>query len=332
MVEPESKSKLNGHDTARVPEVSIGLPVFNGAVFLNDCLDAILNQTYTNFELVISDNASTDETQHICERYQKLDQRIRYVRQERNLGAARNYNIVFERSRGKYFRWAAHDDVILPSYLELCVKEFEEDVDHRLALVYPRTLHFDERTGASAQYSVPFFTGCASPVRRLAQCLTSPDETILTKCYPVFGLMRADILRTTRLIQPFNSSDKVLLVEMMLRGDFCEIQPCLFHRRLHDQTSLNACRSQEEVATWFDPANRNRPPMPYTRLLLGYIRAVQEAQLDIVPRCRGQLTVAKWCLAERVWRPVLKETIKSICARFGITIRTSTPLRREYLD
>ena len=109
------------------PTVSIGLPVHNGATFLAEAIESILAQTFPGFELVISDNASTDRTPEICRSYAAADGRIRYYRQETNIGAAQNYNVVFQRSSGKYFKWAAHDDLIRPTFLARCVAALEAD-------------------------------------------------------------------------------------------------------------------------------------------------------------------------------------------------------------
>ena len=103
--------------TADRPRVSIGLPVYNGENFLEFALDSILGQTFQDFELIISDNASTDATESICRRYAAKDSRIRYYRNPNNQGAAQNYNRVFALARGEYFKWAAHDDVCKPNYL-----------------------------------------------------------------------------------------------------------------------------------------------------------------------------------------------------------------------
>mgnify|MGYP001145251844 FL=1 len=92
------------------PEVSIGLPVYNGELFLKKALESLLNQTYSNFELIISDNNSTDSTQKICQEYAKNDKRIHYVRQEKNLGAFSNFYFVLNKAKGKHFMWAAVDD------------------------------------------------------------------------------------------------------------------------------------------------------------------------------------------------------------------------------
>lgn len=92
------------------PTVSIGMPVYNGAKYIRVALDSLLAQTFTDFKLVISDNASTDETQAICEEYARRDSRIRYVRQSENKGALANFQFVLNEARGKYFMWAASDD------------------------------------------------------------------------------------------------------------------------------------------------------------------------------------------------------------------------------
>lgn len=101
-----------------VPAVSIGLPVYNGAETIADVLECLVTQTFENFELIISDNASTDETEDICRRYLESDQRIHYIRQPRNIGAEKNFRYVFESSKGEYFMWAASDDIRSNNYIE----------------------------------------------------------------------------------------------------------------------------------------------------------------------------------------------------------------------
>ena len=98
------------------PTISVGLPVFNGENFVREAIESILSQTFSDFELVISDNASTDSTQSICEEYQQKDKRVRYFRSPENRGASWNFNNTFHLSQGEYFKWAAHDDVLLPRY------------------------------------------------------------------------------------------------------------------------------------------------------------------------------------------------------------------------
>ncbi|MHC1696703.1 MAG: glycosyltransferase family 2 protein [Geobacteraceae bacterium] len=103
----------------KMPKVSIGMPVYNGEKYIREALDSLLSQTFTCFELIISDNASTDGTQVICHDYAVQDKRIRYIRQQENLGAAANFKIVLDEAVGEYFMWAACDDIRSPDFIEV---------------------------------------------------------------------------------------------------------------------------------------------------------------------------------------------------------------------
>lgn len=109
------------------PKVSIGMPVYNGEKYIREALDSLLAQTFTDFELIISDNASTDGTEAICREYVARDLRIRYVRQSENRGAAANFQFVLDESRGDYFMWAAADDSWLPTFLTESVGVLDTD-------------------------------------------------------------------------------------------------------------------------------------------------------------------------------------------------------------
>ena len=101
-----------------MPRVSIGLPIYNGENFLGDAVESLLAQTFTDFELVLVDNASTDGTAAMCERFVARDKRVRYHRNPQNIGGAPNFNLAFQLAdRAPYFKWAAHDDRHLPDFL-----------------------------------------------------------------------------------------------------------------------------------------------------------------------------------------------------------------------
>ncbi len=125
-----------------MPRVSVGLPVYNGENFIKDALDSILAQTFEDFELIISDNASTDGTQQICRQYTSKDQRIRYIRNDGNIGASKNFNQVFELSSGEYFKWIAHDDLCAPEFLERCVEVLDQDPSIVLCFARPKAIDF----------------------------------------------------------------------------------------------------------------------------------------------------------------------------------------------
>lgn len=121
-------------DKPPVPQVSIGMPVYNGEPFIREALDSLLAQTFTDFELIISDNASTDGTEAICREYAAKDARIRYVRQVENRGAMPNFQFVLDEALGEYFMWAAADDVWLPKFIETCVKLLKTDASAQMAM------------------------------------------------------------------------------------------------------------------------------------------------------------------------------------------------------
>src|ERR1700754_708341 len=100
-----------------VPTISVGMPVYNGERYLRDTIGAILAQTFTDFELIISDNASTDGSSAICAEFAQRDPRIRYVRQEINRGAAANFRYVLDAARAPFFVWAGADDMRSPDFL-----------------------------------------------------------------------------------------------------------------------------------------------------------------------------------------------------------------------
>ena len=122
--------------------ISIGLPVYNGELFLKEAIDAVLNQTFRDFELIISDNASTDRTAQICRDYAANDSRIRYYRNETNIGANPNFRRVFALSSTEYFKWVSHDDLQTLDFLEKTVAIMEQDPD--IVLCYPRVRVIDE--------------------------------------------------------------------------------------------------------------------------------------------------------------------------------------------
>lgn len=117
-------------NNAGVPAVSIGMPIYNGAQYLSDALDLILKQTYSNFELIISDNASTDKTEDICRKFTVRDSRIKYFRQPKNLGAVKNFVFVLEQSKFKYFMWAAADDKKSLNFLEKNLEFLESNLEY----------------------------------------------------------------------------------------------------------------------------------------------------------------------------------------------------------
>jgi glycosyltransferase involved in cell wall biosynthesis len=135
-----------------LPRLSVGMPIFNGARFIRQAVDSILGQLFTDFELIISDNASTDDTSIICQEYAKRDKRIRYFRQEENKGAHFNFNFVLAQARGEYFMWAAYDD----KWDSTCLLKYTSvlDDDKDVNLVFCNYRSYNHVTGSTSRYIV----------------------------------------------------------------------------------------------------------------------------------------------------------------------------------
>lgn len=279
------------------PLVSIGLPVFNGEQYLPEAIDAVLAQDFDDFELIISDNASTDGTEEICRRYAAQDARISYHRQEKNLGASRNYNYVFEVSSGAYFHWAAHDDIMLPGFLTACLREFDRRKNDPVqpSIVLPR----GEIINAVGEVTGPDLTIEALNPRTSARVYTIVRSM---GAVAVFGLLRREDLAGTRLIGPFLSSDFNLLLEMAMLGTIVQIDDLQFQRRVHSGMSTKTNRNDRTLLAWFDPSARAKRFDKYKHYL-EYFRSIwRVGTLPVVERIECTLVLVPAVAAELVRR------------------------------
>jgi glycosyltransferase involved in cell wall biosynthesis len=230
---------------SKSPRVSLGLPVYNGENFVSEAIQSILEQDFDDFELVITDNASTDTTADICLEFALRDKRIRYVRNERNLGAAANFNRAFELSSGAYFKWCAHDDVLDRGFLTDCVRALDGNASHVIA--YPRLLGIDE-TGQQTSYVERVLPdmGGSSPASRFRLMVAAHGWDAA-----MFGLWRRDALLKTTLHEPYYGSDCALLAEMAILGPFVQAPNAILYSRDHPTRSVRL-PSSERLA-WQNP-------------------------------------------------------------------------------
>lgn len=226
------------------------MPVYNGERYIREALDSILAQDFEDFELLISDNVSTDATEEICRDYAARDDRIRYSRNDRNLGAAANYNRVFGEARGEFFKWAAHDDVCAPSFLRRCVETMDSS-PAEVVLCVPRVYLIDAAGVIIEPDRDDFDIRGTGPVSRLGRF-----NLRVSRCNAVCGLIRSEVLRETRLIGHYVGSDVVLLAELAMKGSMWQIPEFLFYRRIHEDCSRLRNRSARAAAQWFDPNSR----------------------------------------------------------------------------
>jgi glycosyltransferase involved in cell wall biosynthesis len=232
--------------TEPIPRLTIGLPVYNGEQFLAEALEALLAQTFTNFQLIVSDNASTDGTEEICRTYARRDGRIHYLRAAENRGVAWNFNHVVHRAEGECFKWASHDDLCAPEFVARCVDVLDRAPD--VVLAYTRSHFIDQRGNVLGEYHNDIDATGPTPFERFRAVLTN-----LSLCHMQFGVMRLAVLRQTGLHGAYPTSDRVLLAELALFGKLYEIDAPLFRRRDHPTRLARVSHSVDDLATSFDP-------------------------------------------------------------------------------
>jgi glycosyltransferase involved in cell wall biosynthesis len=278
-----------------VPRLSIGLPVYNGENYLAEALDALLDQSYEDFELVISDNASTDRTEQICREYEARDQRIRYLRQPVNIGAGPNHNTVFNESRGELFKWASHDDRYGRDLLEKCVEALDANPDVVLAHAWQAIIDGDGKIALPIDYSLAT-NDPRAPVRFHSMLFTVGGDDF-------YGVIRSDVLRKTPLQQSYHHADRTVVSELALYGPFYQVPEVLYFRRDHPGRAERATTSMRDRCANLDPRRANRLRNPVVRLageyIWGFVSAIRRAPLSSSDRGRCYLYLAQW-MASRV--------------------------------
>lgn len=201
------------------PKVSIGIPVFNGAKTLAKTIEAAISQDYTNLEIIISDNCSTDETQAISEAFQSRDSRIKYIRQEKNYGMTSNFSKVFEYATGEFFMWAAHDDQHDPTFISKCLPLLLSDPEAGLCVPRTQAYFRGEVTWVS---SMKTFTRIGSRAELYKETL---------KHFPavgMYGLYRSSKVAKTQLWRNFTGADLVFVQDLALHGNITICEDILF--------------------------------------------------------------------------------------------------------
>jgi glycosyltransferase involved in cell wall biosynthesis len=212
------------------PRVSVAVPVYNGEKYLAQCLDSMLAQSFGDFELLISDNASTDGTEALCRRYEALDRRVRYTRRERNVGGPANFCQVFALGTAPYHKWCTADDYCHPDYLREAVAVLDSEPD--VVLCYARTRLIDAEGQALLDYDDNLDLDDPSPRARFLELYRR-----LGLCHAQLGLIRRDAMRKTRLFAGHLACDADFLGELALVGKFRLLPQIRFYRRMHRESS-----------------------------------------------------------------------------------------------
>ena len=300
----------------RIPSVTVGLLVRNGEKFISETINSILAQTFKDFELLISDNASTDETERICREYAKIDKRIRYVRQTENIGAIGNFNFLVRLAKGKYFKWAAADDLIAPTFLASCIEVLE--CQPKFILCHSETVTIGGSgeelpndiicSSGAAESPLEGYLGRYRPSQRFKDVLLGK-----TAVMDYWGVIRTAQLRAAGQRLPYIGCEKVFMAKLSLQGRFAEIPEKLFAYRMHPD-SFSSQTTAKAQQTW---CNARSEVKRYPRLvfLRGYLDAVATSRLSFTERILCYIAIARYLLQVSKWPRVIRGSLFG--AEFG---------------
>jgi glycosyltransferase involved in cell wall biosynthesis len=289
--------------------------VYNGEKLLAESLDALLGQSYDDFELIISDNASTDGTADICHRYRKQDSRIRYIRQSRNIGLNPNHNFVIKQARGELFKMASHDDLYARDLLKRCVDALDERPQVVLAHCQEAMIDDSGTVTKLLGYSVAAESPRA-PERFRSMLFDGWDDY-------TYGVMRTKVLHRTHLHGSHHFADRTINTELALYGPFYQVPEWLYFRRDHpERTKPFTVRTR---CAYLDPRRADRVRHPVVRLyaeyIWGYVAAIRGAPLSPLDRRECYRYLMKWLAGRAV--PVANRALS------GGALHSSEPVSTE---
>ena len=280
------------------PLVTLGIPAYNAERFIAKALDSLLQQTITDFELIVSDNASTDGTRDICEYYARQDRRVRYIRQPVNIGAPRNWNAIVHHARGAYFKWSSANDYCSPSMLEQCLNVLESEP--RVVLCYGKTQLVDEHGNKIKDYEYDVSFDETRPSARFARVLELLSLNNL-QC----GVLRLDTLRKTRLDRMYPGGDMALTAELALYGQLRMIPEVLLFRRqsLTTQISMRTPLEQQKA---YNPQATRAMKLIRTRWHADNFRSVARSPISLAEKLHALRIALKFVRWERgkIWNEI----------------------------
>jgi glycosyltransferase involved in cell wall biosynthesis len=264
-----------------LPRLTIGLPVYNGEEYLAESLDALLGQSYEDYELIITDNASTDSTPDICKKYVAADSRVTYHQLPKNIGAAGNHNHVFTLARGELFKWASHDDLYGRTLIERCVEALDERPDHVLAHSYNATIDSTGKIIEPYDYRIPTDSPSAAERFRGLLHASGGDD--------FYGVIRSAALRNVKPHASYHHADRTFVMDLAMQGRFHQVPELLYFRRDHETRAERANPSVRSRCANLDP-ERGKGFNPPARLLaeyaLGYVGLIKRAPVSLAEKAK----------------------------------------------
>ncbi len=277
------------------PPLTIGLPVYNGQNYVSQSLDSLLAQTFSDYELIISDNASADGTDEICRDYAARDSRIRYVRQRVNIGAAPNHNYLVQVARGRLFKWAAHDDLFAPKLVERCIEALDDQPE--LILAHADMGIVDERGKTLEVYDYRLATDSPRASERFRSLMFTRGGD------DFYGVIRTDVLRRIAPHNSYYNAGRKLVAELSLYGPFHQVPEVMFWRRDHADRGDNLGNIQR-VCTNLDPRREGHSRARLiAEMVAAYPIAINRAPLPAAERRRCYRVYLDWIAARTVLKP-----------------------------
>lgn len=299
------------------PTVSIGLAVYNGANFVAEAIEGILGQTYRDLELIISDNASEDDSFAICSDYARQDPRIRLYRNEINVGAAPNFNRMFQLARGKYFKWAFHDDIMLPRFVEAAVAVLESDPS--VVSCMTSAVRVDAERKRICEADIDELWGSEDAAERLVGILRE------VKRMAIHGVSRVSALNETALHGSYADSDVNLLAELALLGRIVVVDEELYEIRVHSEKSTVKFKEPRDRQEFYNTELVRRATTPTVASIVDHLRSIIRHEHRFAPRVHYAYLVLAWYLSNRP-RAILGDLRIIAYRTLGISGRKSEPV------
>jgi glycosyltransferase involved in cell wall biosynthesis len=289
MTVPKSTHPTQDAARRQRPRVSVGMPAYNAVRYIEAAVESILQQSLTDLELIVQDNASTDRTVELCEAIAARDPRVRVIRNPVNLGVNPNYRIVAENACGEYFKWHSANDLIDRDYLERCAEVLDKRRD--VVLAFGRTVLFQSDTESGTPYDDNMNIEDDEPLTRFHRTIA---ELRLNNM--INGLIRRDVLMRTSVHPDYYSSDNVVLSELALAGKIVLVPETRFFRRM-DKHSATRLQTPTAVRLAHYPTDRFASFFQAWQLQSGYFGAVRNSQLPF----RKRLSAWRYVMRQAYW-------------------------------
>ena len=274
-------------------KVVIGLPVYNGQKYVGAAIESHLSQSFGDFDLVISDNGSTDATPQICADYASKDKRVKYLRSDENRGILWNHRRVFEavESPSQYFRWAGADDIMEPGLLQAMVTVLENRPE--VEAVVPYTKNIDDNGLIIGSMSNTLDLQSSNVFERARDVMLANYQHVIA-----YGLLRASTLQRMRTRPDYIGWDPIFVWELALRGQLVQAEGPGLLRRFH-AGSISRVKTAKEMKKWVEPTSKAGMNFPHWTWAYERARALMASPLSARDRLRIGAFLARATLWQR---------------------------------